>query len=126
LELGDVVAPEHRLAEVQSPVAESEAALDERRPSLGAAHPVHVEAAALLEGAHRGFRGGAELARFVGRGVVAERGETPLEVTDRLAVCALLEPRRGHQPRRKAATAASPTVAAQPKLATATKGTVKR
>src|SRR5262249_44795141 len=75
LELGDVVATQHGLAEVQGAVAEREAALDHGRPRLGAAHPVDVEAALLLKGSHRSVGRSTELARLVRRGVVTERDE---------------------------------------------------
>ena len=45
LELGDVVAAQHRAAAVEQPVAEAEAALDQRRPGLGAADAVDPQAA---------------------------------------------------------------------------------
>ena len=47
LELGDVVAAQHRPAAVEQAVAEVEAALDERRPGLGAADAVDTQAAQL-------------------------------------------------------------------------------
>ena len=53
----------------------------------------------MLERADSGVGGRAELAGFVGRRVEAERGESPLKVSDRLARLTPLERRHGHDPR---------------------------
>jgi len=82
LELGDVVAPQHRLAEVQEAVAEDEAALHERGPCVATDDAVDLEAAVVLERPHRGRGGRTEDAGLVGRMAVAERAETPVEITD--------------------------------------------
>ena len=55
LELGDVVAAQHRARQVEQPVAELEAALDQRAPGLGSADAVDAQPASLLELADRGF-----------------------------------------------------------------------
>ena len=52
LELGDVVAAQHRPAAVEQAVAEAEAALDQRRPGLRPADAVDPQPAVVLEGAH--------------------------------------------------------------------------
>src|SRR5262249_7416328 len=126
LELGDVVAPQHRLAEVQGAIPERETALDQRRPRLRAAQPVDLEAALFLEGAYGRFGGGPELARLVRGRVVPEPGESALQVTDGFARRTPFDPRRGHDHRHAAARAGLPTVAAEPELATAANSTVKR
>src|SRR5207247_9643163 len=62
LELGDVVATQHGLSEVERPIAERETALDERGPRLAATEPGTDETALLLDCAASGGGGRAELA----------------------------------------------------------------
>ena len=52
LELGHVVAAQHRLTEVEQPVAERVAALDERGPRLRSADAVDADPPPGLERAH--------------------------------------------------------------------------
>ncbi len=73
LELADVVAPQHRGREIEQPVTEAVAGLDERGPGLWSADPVGPQAAALLEAVHGALGRGAVGARLVAAGVVAER-----------------------------------------------------
>ena len=60
LQVSDVVAPEHGLAEIEEPVSQPEAGLDQGRPGLGAADAVDPQAPAVLEGLDRGPGPGAE------------------------------------------------------------------
>lgn len=53
LEIGDVVAPRHRGAEVEHPVTEPICRLDQRVPRLMAYRTILHDAATGLEGAHR-------------------------------------------------------------------------
>ena len=62
LQLSDVVAAQHRTPEIEESVAEPIAALDERRPGLGTADAVDVEAPSDLERAHGGLGRRAEAA----------------------------------------------------------------
>ena len=66
LELGDVVAAQHRRGDIQQPVAEPVAGLDQRRPGLLPQTP-SARRPRLLEGAHGALGRGAERARRVGR-----------------------------------------------------------
>ena len=96
LELGDVVAAQHRLAEVEQPVAEGEPALDERGPGLRG-RQIAVDPRArgrCLERAHgaRRWRRRRRPGSSAGR-AVAERAEPPLEVADGLAARARSEQR---------------------------------
>ena len=61
LEVGDVVTAQVRAALVEQPVAEREAALDDRRPGLRSADAVHPDAARLLERTDRGLGRRTEL-----------------------------------------------------------------
>src|SRR5207245_4322131 len=49
LQVADVVASEHRRAQVQEPVAEAVPGFDERTPRLGSTDPVDSQASVLLE-----------------------------------------------------------------------------
>ena len=84
LEVGDVVAAQHGSLRVEEAVAEQEAALDECRPRLAADDPVDAQAARVLERPHRGLGAHAELAGLVGADVATDRGETRLEIANRL------------------------------------------
>ena len=89
LELGDVVAAQHRAAAVEQAVAEAVPALDHRRPGLRAADAVDPQAPGLLEGAHDRFGRGARTLPTRSRGIVVTRGGEPdLEVAHRLAAAA--------------------------------------
>src|SRR5262249_31680014 len=83
LQFGDVVAPQHRLGDVEQPVAEPEAARDECGPGLGPANPVDAQGAFLLERADLPLRGGTEASELFQRYVEADGGEATLEVADR-------------------------------------------
>ena len=72
LELGDVVAAQHGSREVEEPVAELEAALDERAPGLRAADAVDSKAAHPLKIAHGGLEPVVE--DVAGRGARSEPG----------------------------------------------------
>ena len=56
LELGDVVSPQHRLAEVEEPIAEGEPALHEGCPGVAADFPVDLEPPRALERPDRRVR----------------------------------------------------------------------
>ena len=56
LEVGDIIAAQHRQPEVEQPVAEAVARADEGRPGLGVADPVSGKVALPLETRHRGNR----------------------------------------------------------------------
>ncbi len=88
LQLGDVVASEHRTGPVEESVAEAPTALDHRGPGLRAADAVDAQATALLEGAHDALRRGAERSGLDTRDLVTQRAEPNLEITHRLATAA--------------------------------------
>ena len=58
----DIVAAQHRPAQVQQPVAQAERALDQRAPGLGSADAVDEEPARVLERPHRVLGRGVERA----------------------------------------------------------------
>ena len=66
LELGDVVAAQHRAAAVEEPVAEREAALDQRGPGLGPQMPSTRSPRAVLERARPRPRSRRRTCRLVG------------------------------------------------------------
>jgi hypothetical protein len=94
LKLRDIVAPEHRLTEIHHAIAEGEAALHERGPRLRTAEAVDEKTTLLLEVPHGGLGRRPEVARLVGRAVVAQRGETALQVPDTFAYLPPLQRRR--------------------------------
>ena len=97
LQFGDVVAAQHRSAEVQQAVAERVPALDERGPRLVPDDAVDAHAPMVLEREHRAFRRGTEVTQVVTGQVVTERDEPLLEIADGLsATPAPDEFRRGH------------------------------
>jgi hypothetical protein len=84
LEVGDIIAAQHGAFRVQEAVAEQEAALDEGRPGLSADDTVDAQAASILEGTHGGFGARAEFTGLVAADVATDRGETRLEIANRL------------------------------------------
>ena len=66
LELDDVVAAQHRAADVEHPVAEAEAALDQRGPGLAAADSVDSQRSVFLEAAKFTLRGRTERPELLG------------------------------------------------------------
>ena len=82
LEIGDVVAPRHRGAEVEHPVTEPICGLDQRVPRVAAYRTILHDAATGLEGAHRfdGF-----LVELFGIATRKETGccESTVKVADR-------------------------------------------
>ena len=84
LQLGHVVAPQHRGAAVEEAVAEAPAGLDQGGPGLAAADAVDPQAPAVLEGLDRGPGALPEDARRGRSRRAAELGEAVLDVGDRL------------------------------------------
>jgi hypothetical protein len=80
LELGDVVAAQHRPAHEQHAAAEPERTLDQRVARLFAADAVDPESAAFLEGAHLRLGRCAEPSGLVARDRESERGEPLLQL----------------------------------------------
>ena len=89
LELGHVVAPEHRTSSGENPVAEAVAGLDQEIPGLRAADPVDPQPPAVLEGLQRGPGGRAEHPGQVTGGREPEGPEPATHVTDGLPPVAL-------------------------------------
>src|SRR5690606_22002200 len=85
LELGDVVPTQHRRAEVQQPIAEAVARLDQGRPSGRVAHARLVQTPCRLEGSNGRLGRGAVVTGFGAGHRVAGPGEPALEVAHRLA-----------------------------------------
>ena len=85
LELGHVVAPEHRGPAVQEAVAEPETGLDQGVPGLGAADAVDPQPPPVLEGLDRGPGGRAEEAVGVDGRARQDGGQAALDVGDRVA-----------------------------------------
>ena len=83
LDVGDVVAPQHGLAEVEEPIAEGEPALHERGPGVPTDFPVNLEPPRYFWNA-RTARGGAgtEYSKLVGIGAMADPGKPKLEIAD--------------------------------------------
>ena len=92
LQLGDVVAAQHRPAQVEQPVAEREAALDERAPRLRSADAVDAQAARCLERRAPRSRSRRRSHRRP-RSRTRPRPDALLEVADRVA--AIAGPQRG-------------------------------
>ena len=95
LQRGDVVAAEVRRLQVQQPVAEHEATLDQRGPGLGPDDAVDADLARRLEGADRGLGRRAEGAELRRRDGLARADEPVLEVADRVAAVTRAQDRRG-------------------------------
>ena len=75
-----------RVAQVQGPVAEGQAGLDQLRPRLRPDDAVDDEPAALLEGADRSFCRRAEPPSQLGDvDMLPDAGQPPLDVADVLA-----------------------------------------
>ena len=84
LELGHVVTPEVGATQVERPVAEHPAGLDERVPRDVIAHAVRRQAVILLERGDRGARLVAVVAPLRARRSEAGGRQPPLEVPDRI------------------------------------------
>ena len=91
LELGDVVAAQHRRAQVEEPVAQAVAGFDQGLPGLRAADAVDAEAPAALECLQRGTRRDPELAPRVAHRPEAQRHEPVLHIDHTPAAVALAD-----------------------------------
>ncbi len=98
LELDDVVAAQHRAADVEHAITEAEAALDQRGPGLAAADAVDSQRSVFLERPKFTLRGRTEAPELLGRDRMSERDEPLLEVPDRFAAAARPEDGRIAQP----------------------------
>lgn len=87
LELGDVLASEHRALQVEQPVAEVVPGLDQLSPGHGADDAVDVDAVTVLERGDGAL--GAVTERAVDRtGIAAQCSEAGLQIADVVAPCA--------------------------------------
>ena len=88
LQLGDVVAPLHRPAQVEETVAEPVPGLDDRAPGLLVTEPVGLQAPRDLERLHRSLGCGTEPAVLIAPGIEPGGCEPALEIAYRLTCCA--------------------------------------
>ena len=91
LQCGDVIAPEHAVAEVQQTLAQNPASLDQGAPGLTSTCPVGPQTPVDLEGQDRAFGGLVVAADRVWRSIEPERLQAVLDITDSLTGAAWRE-----------------------------------
>jgi hypothetical protein len=91
LEIDDVVSSKVRPTQVQVTIAQLPAGLDQRGPRRLVADPVVTKSTRLLEGADSGLGRDAVLTRDDACGLIADRGEPPLEVANGVAPVARIQ-----------------------------------
>ena len=82
LEIGDVVAAQHRVGAVEGTITERQPSLDEGGPGLSTGDAIDADASLALEGLNRCARRGPEGAFGIGDRAHADPGEPSLEIGD--------------------------------------------
>jgi hypothetical protein len=80
LQVSDVVAPEHGSVEVEEPVSQADAGLDQGPPRLTATDPVDAQTPSVLECLHRSGGARSEQPFGVGRARQSDLVETMLQI----------------------------------------------